>query len=114
MGSLQGIFHVLDGVAHRHLQVDLSQLLDEQVTVFRVHDGFDAGSKHLNTILLQYAALVELSTTVQGSLATESQENTVRTLFFNNLCDKVRGYRLKVNLVGNSLRRLDRSDVGVY
>ena len=114
MGGLQGVVHVLYGVAHGGLQRNLVKLLNEEVAVFGVHDGFDAGSQYLDTILLQDSLLVKLSTAVQSGLTTKSQENAVGAFLLDNLCNKMSGNGLEIHLVGNTFRSLNGSDVGIY
>ena len=113
MSSLQRIFHRLYSVAHGHLQIHLCQLLHKEVAVFCVHDGFDAGTKYLDTIFFQSTVQIELCTTVQGCLTTEGKQNTVWTLFLDDLCYEMGIDRLEINLVCNTFTGLDGCDVGV-
>ena len=64
MGGFQRILHVLNSMAHGHFQINLCQLLHKQVAVLGIHDGLDACAEHLDIILLQYTALVQLRTAV--------------------------------------------------
>ena len=114
MGGLEGVFHILHGVAYRGLQRNFVKFLNEEIAVFGVHNGFDAGSQNLYTIFLQDTLLVELSTTVQSGLTTKSQENAVGAFFLDNLCNEMSGDWLEIHLVGNTFRSLNGSDVGVY
>ena len=112
-GSLQGVVHVLNGVADGCLELYLVELLDKQVAVLGVHDGLDAGAEHLHTILFQGAVLVELSTTVQGGLSAEGKQYAVGALFLDDLCDEVGGHRLEIHFVGNTLRGLNGGNVRI-
>ena len=113
MSSLQRIFHVLYGMAHRRLQLNLVEFLDEEVTVFRIHDSLDAGSQHLDAVFLQRAIQIQFRTAIQGSLSAECQQDTVRTLLLDNLCHEVSRHGLKIHLVGNTLRSLDGGNVRI-
>ena len=97
----------------RCLQSHLVEFAYEEVAVLRVHDGFDRGAQHLNAILLEHARLIKLRATVQRRLSTESQEDAVGAFLLDNFGYEKGRHRLKVNFVGNALRRLDSGDVWI-
>ena len=114
MGSLQRVVHVLHSVAHGRLQANLIQLLHKQVAVLCIHDGLYRRAQHLYAILLQHASLIQFSTAVQRGLSAKSQQNAVGALLLDDFRHEVGGYRLEVHLVGNTFRRLNGRNVGVY
>ena len=114
VGSLQRVVHVLHSVAYWCLQADLVQLLHKQVAVLCVHDGLYRGTQHLYAILLQHASLIQFRATVQCSLSAKRQQNAVGTLLLDDFGYEVGGYRLEIDLVGNTFRGLNGSNVGVY
>ena len=114
MRCLQSILHALHSVALRRLHRNLVQLVHEEVTVFCVHDSLYGGTQHFYAILLQHTFLIQLRTAVQCRLSTESQQNTVRTFFFNDTLHEIRGNRQEIHLVGNAFRCLNRSNVRVH
>lgn len=54
-----------------------------------------------------------MHTQVEGGLTTKRQENTIWTLFFYDVGDVLCGDREVVDGVGESVRGLNGSDVGV-
>ena len=90
-------------MAHRGLELYLIQFLDEKVTVLSVHNSLNRCAEHLYPILLEYALLIEFRTTVECCLAAKGKQYAVWAFLLDNLSHKMRGYRLKVNLVGYTL-----------
>ena len=113
MGCLQRIFHILYGVAYGRLQTDLVEFLHKTVAVFSIHDSLNAGTQHLNTILLERTVQIEFCTTVQGCLSAKSQEDAIRTFLLDDFRDEMRINRLEIHLVGNTFRGLDGGNVWV-
>ena len=111
--SCDGIFHGLTSLGYRNLEVYLVQLLDEEVAVLSVHDGFHAGTQHLYAVLLQNTFLEQFGTTVQCSLSTESQQDAVRAFLLNNFGNKKGIDRQEINFVRNTFTSLNCSNVGV-
>ena len=114
MGSLQGIVHVFDGVADGGLQLDFVELLHEEVAVFCVHNGFNAGTQHFYAIFLERAIQIELRSAVQGRLSAECQQNAVGALFLDDFSNEMGCYWLEVHLVGDAFRSLNGCNVWVH
>ena len=112
-GSLQGIGHVLHGTAAGREQVYLVELLDKEVAVFGVHNGFHARAEHLHAILPEHAAAIEFGAAVEGRLSAESQQDAVGAFFLDDFGHEVGGDGLEVHLVGDTFRGLDGGDVGI-
>ena len=74
-------------VGHKHT----FECLHEEITVFRDLEGSDGCAKHLDAKALEDAHLVEGNTDVEGTLATESQKDTIWTFLFEYICDVIRG-----------------------
>ena len=113
VGGLQRIAHRLHGMALGGLHGDFVQLLDEEVAVLRVHDGFHGSAQHLDAILLQDAFLIQFRATVQGRLPAKGQQDAVGTLLLDDTLHEVRSNGEEIHLVGNAFRGLNRCDVGV-
>ena len=90
MGCLQGVLHILYGMTDRGLQLNLVELLDKEVAVFRVHDGFHARAEHFHTIFTERSVAVKLCTTVQGCLSAESQQNAVGAFLLDDFRHEMR------------------------
>ena len=114
MSCLQCVFHRLNSVAYRHLQINLAKLLHKEVAILCVHDSLDACSKHLYAILLQCAVKIELGSAVQCSLSAECQQNAIGALFLDDFGNEVCINGLEIHLVCNTLASLDGSNVRVY
>ena len=104
---------VVAGMTLDGLHVYLVQFLHEQLTVFRIHDGLHGSTQHLDAVLLQHAALVELHATVQRRLSAERQEDAVGTFLLNDPFHEVRLHRQEINLVCHALRGLYRSNIRI-
>jgi len=89
------------------------QSLTEQITVFGDFQRPDRGTENLNTEPLQHTHLVQLNTNVQGTLASESEQNTVRSLLLENVGDIIGSDGQEVDLRSEMMRRLDSSNVRV-
>ena len=111
--GLQRVAHRLHGVALGRLHGDFVQLLDEEVTVFGVHDSLHGGAQHTHAVLLQDALLIQLRAAVQGRLSAEGQQDAVGTLLLDDALHEVRGDGEEIHLVGNAFRGLDGGDVGI-
>ena len=70
-GSTAGIFNVFYCLTLDGLHVDFVQLLYEELTVFRIHDGLYRSTQYAGIVFLEHAGFVESHTAVQGSLSTE-------------------------------------------
>ena len=71
MGCLQGIFHVLYGVAYGSLQLDLVELLNKKVAILSVHNCLNTCSKDLDPIFFKNTFLIQFRTAIQSGLTTE-------------------------------------------
>ena len=71
MGSLQGIFHILYGVADWSLQLDLVELLYKKVAILSVHNCLNTCSKDLDPIFFKNTFLIQFRTAVQRGLTTK-------------------------------------------
>ncbi len=113
-GSSDSIFHAFYSLAHRSLHLNLIQFLHEQVTVFCVHDSFYRCTQYFHSILIKNTLCVQFGTAVQCSLSAESQQDTVRTFFLDNLFYEISSYGKEIHFIGNSFRSLNGCDVRVY
>ena len=110
----QSVVHVLHGMAHRGLHRNLIQFLHKKVTVFCVHDGFHGRAQHLHAIFLQHSVLVKRRTTVQRRLPAKGQQDAVRTFLLDDFRHKIGRDRKEIHLVRDTLRCLNRGDIGIY
>ena len=101
-------------MTRRHLQVNLTQFLDEEVAVLSVHDSFDTRAQNLYAVLLEHAILVESRTDVQTRLSAPSQHDAVRLLLLDDFLNEIRSDGQEVNLVRNTFTSLDCCNIGVY
>ena len=100
--SLAGLLDVLASLALDGLHVDFIQLLYEEFTVLSIHDSLNRSTQHLDIIFLQDALAIEFHTTVEGSLTTEAEEDTVWLLLLDDTLYEVWLHWQEVNLVGNT------------
>ena len=100
--SLAGLLDVLASLTLDGLHVDFIQLLYEELTVLSIHDSLNRSTQYLDIIFLQDALAIEFHTTVEGSLTTEAEEDTVWLLLLDNTLYEVRLHWQEVNLVGNT------------
>ena len=114
LSSSDGIFHRLYGLADGSLHFNLVELLHEEVAVFGVHDGIYRCTQHLHTILLEDAAGVEVSTTVECRLSAKGQQDAVGTLLLDDFLYKEGSHGQEIHLVGNALRCLDGGHIGIH
>ena len=84
------------------LYIDFIQFLNEKFTVFCIHDSLNRCSQHTCIIFFENTSFVKSNTTVQSSLSTKRQQNTIRTFFFDDFLYKIRSYRQEVNLICNT------------
>ena len=113
VGRRDGVVHRLDRLADRCLDLDLAQLLDKQVAIFGVHDRLDRGTQDLYPIFSQSTVIIQLRTTVQGCLPAKCQQDAIRFLFLDDLLHEIGRDRQEIDLVRDTIRCLDRRDVGV-
>ena len=104
--SLAGLLDVLASLALDGLHVDFIKLLDEELAVLGIHDGLYRSTQHLDVIFLQDTLAIEFHTTVEGSLTTETKEDSVWLLLLDDTLYEVGLHRQEVNLVGNAFRSL--------
>ena len=100
--SLAGLLDVLASLTLDGLHVDFIQLLYEELTVLSIHDSLNWSTQHLDIIFFQDALTIEFHTTVEGSLATETEEDTVWLLLLDDTLYEVWLHWQEVNLVGNT------------
>ena len=89
------------------------ELFHEKLAVFSVDYGLHRRSEHLHPVFVEHSAAEELHSAVQGRLASEREQYSLRLLLGDDLLDKVRSHGQEVDFVGHSLRRLHGGDVGV-
>ena len=93
--------------------VDFVEFLDEEFTVFGVHDSLYRRTEHLDVVFFKDTFFVELDATVESSLTAECEQNTVRAFLFDYLLNEVRSDREEVDLVGKAFACLHGSNVRV-
>lgn len=59
--------------------------LAEEITIFRNFECSNGSTEDLDTETLEDTHLVELNSDVESGLSTESEEDTVWSLFFKNV-----------------------------
>ncbi len=67
----------------------------------------------LDVVLGKNTTLLELDTTVEGSLTTKGQQQTIGALALNDRFNISRRHREEVDLVSKTLHCLDGGNVGV-
>ena len=100
--SLAGLLDVLASLTLDGLHIDFIQLLYEELTVLSIHDSLYWSTQYLDIIFLQDALAIEFYTTVEGSLTTEAEEDSVWLLLLDDTLYEVRLHWQEVNLVGNT------------
>ena len=103
-----------DGMAFYGLDIYLVKFFNEKFAVFRVHDCLNGRSEHFHVIFLKHSRAIQLHSAVEGGLATEGEQNSVRPLTIDHSFHELWRYRKKIYFVGNSFRCLDCGNVGVY
>ena len=119
LGNIHGLIHGGGGVGLGNSLVDLSKLLAEDFTILGGLNDIDLRAEDLNTLLLQLAGLPELNTDVQSGLSTHGNNDTVGTLFADDVHNNVGLNGEEVDLVSTHgvvlllLTGLDGGNVGV-
>ena len=103
----------LNRLRHRSLGIDLIKFLHKKVSVLGDHDCLYRSAEHLHAILLQRTIKIKFRAAIQGSLASESQKNTIRAFLFDHLLHEMSINREEIDLIGNTLRSLDSCDIRV-
>lgn len=114
--NLGGFQCLLDGSDSNRLgdgDVNLPESLSEELSVLTGLEGLDWRSQDLDSVLLEKSHAFHLDTQVQGGLATESEEDSVRLLALDNIFDIFGGNRQIVDLVGEHMGSLNRGNVRV-
>ena len=112
-GSVDSLFHVLAGVAYRHLEVNLVELLHEEVAVFGVHDSFYRCAENLHTVFLEHTTKIEFCTHVEASLSTPCEHDAVGALLLDDFSYKKRCHWQEINLVCDTFTCLNRCNIGI-
>ena len=113
MSGLLHLFYRITRLALDGLHINLVEFLHEEVTVFRIDNGLNRSTQYLDAIFFQYSFLVEFHTTVQRRLSTKRQQDTIRTLLFDDAFYKLRSNRLEIHSISNILTGLHRSDIRI-
>lgn len=96
------------------IQTDLTiEGLGKEIAIFRDEEGADGGSEDLDIEAIKDAHLVELDAAVEGSLATKSEEDAIRTFALDDVLEVFRGNGKEVHGVCEGVRGLDGGDVWV-
>ena len=112
-GHTQRFLDRIHSLAADSLYVNLIELFNKQLAVFRIHDGLHGSAEHFHAIALKHAAAIQLHAAVEGCLAAEGEQNSVGTLFLDNALDKEGCHGQEVGLVGHSFGSLHRGDVRI-
>ncbi len=112
-GSSDSVRHRCHGFTLDSLDPYLIQFFHKQFTVFGVHNSLDGGAEHFHSVFFKDPVLIEVYAAVQSRLSAESEQNAVWTLFFNDTLDKIGCHREEIYLVCKTVRRLDRSNIGI-
>lgn len=110
-GSLQGLLKVGGRSRFGALFANLLHGSSEHFSIFGGDDGFDGSTENLDAELGKL--ILELDTDTQGGLTTESTVDTVRFLVLDDLEHKVWSDGQEVDLVGQTLGRLDGGNVWI-
>lgn len=89
------------------------QCLSKEISILADKESADRGTEDLDVQTVKDSHLVELNTTVQGSLTAKGQEDSIGSLTLNNVFEVLGGDREEVDSVSKSVRGLDRSNVRV-
>ena len=95
------------------VDTNLIETLHEEFAVFGVDDSLNRRTEHLHVVFLQYTTLIELNTTVQGSLSAEAEQDAIRTFLLDDLLDEKWSDRQEIHTVGNAFRSLHCGDIRV-
>ncbi len=98
----------------RGLDTYLVELLYEKITVFRVHDCLYRCAEYGHPIFLQSAVEEQFRATVKGSLSSEGKEDAVGTFLLDDAGYKKRCHWKEINLVSDTFRCLNSSDVRIH
>ena len=113
-GHLLRFLHGIDGFGLGHRHADLVHGFLENDTVFTAGDGFQVHADDFHVVLLQDAFLIQLGGQVQGRLAAEVGQQSIRAFLFNHGRDAVHGQGLNVGVVRHAGVRHDGGGVGVH
>ena len=89
------------------------QFTDEKFPVFCIYDGLHRSTEYLHAVFFKNPALIKLHTAIEGSLASERKQDSVRTLLCDDFLDKEWRDGQKINLVRASFTRLHGSDIRI-
>ena len=112
-GNGKSVVHSGNSLRTDGLDAYLGESLHKKLAVLGVYYGLHRSAEHIHTVALQNTAAVELNAAIQRRLAAERQQNALGTLARDDLLDKRRRHRQKINAVGHALRRLHRRYIGV-
>ena len=110
---IQSLRHTVGGTAAYGLDTYLVQALDKKLTILGVNDSLHRCAEHLYAVALEDAVTVQLDATIQRRLPAEGQQDTVGTLFLNNLGHKIWRHGQEVDFVGKALGGLHSGYIGI-
>jgi len=70
-------------------------------------------TQYLHVVFFEDSAFIQGDTAVEGRLATEGEQNTLRTFFCDDFLYEKGSYGEEVDMVGHTFRSLYRCDVGI-
>lgn len=79
------LFHRVSRTAWSNFLPDLLHPLCKYLPVLRVYDGFHRSPKYLDLVLVQDPRFLELDSTVETGLTSESEQDAIRPLAFQDL-----------------------------
>jgi len=113
LDDVHGFFEAGRVSGLRNLKPDLLHGPAEEQPVLRLSDGFGVDSDQLNPVLLQDPLFVELKGQVEGFLAAQGGQQSVRLFFVDDLLQVFDGQGLQISPVGELGIGHDRGRVGV-
>ena len=95
-----GLLHVVGGGGAGALEADLFHAVLEELAVLTLADGFDLGADQFDVVPGEGAGFVQGHGGVQGGLAPESGEESVRFFLGEDMFNDLRGDGLDIGAVG--------------
>ena len=84
------------------------------ITVFCLIDSIRICADHIDTKFFQHAFSRQIQRTIQCRLPTHGWQQSVRTLFLNNFCNRAPLYRLNVRCIRHGWISHDRGRVRIH
>ncbi len=113
VGGCQCLIDILAGLRIDGLDIYLVELLHENLAVLGIDYGLHGSTEHFHAIFVENAVMVKVDAAVEGSLASEGEENSVGAFLGDYFLHEEWSDGQEVNMVGDALAGLDGGDVGI-